>query len=127
MTWSINCQSSPRHTGWTLSWAGLLTQARAPDNVIMVSQPHPSSVLLLMITACRTRLPALGQSLQVLLGQLCLLKPCPPQLAPAMCEVVVVSLCHLQWKLPVFLNNTKSQASQVLVSLPETRMVNVMG
>ena len=33
-----------------------------------------------------------------------------------MCEMVVVLLYHPQWKPPVFLNNTESQASQVLVS-----------
>ena len=88
---------------------------------------HPSSVFLLMITACRRGWPNLGQSIQVLLGQLCHLKPYLPQLVPAMHEVVVVSLCHSQWRLPVFPNNTKSQASQVLVSLLETGMGNVMG
>ena len=38
---------------------------------------------------------------------------------PAMHQVVVVLLCHLWWRSPVFPNNTKSQANQVLVSLPE--------
>ena len=41
-------------------------------------------------------------------------------------EVVVVLLSHTQWRLPVFPNNTKPLASQVLVSLLETWMVNVM-
>ena len=83
--------------------------------------PHPNSVLLLRITACRTGGPNLGQSLQFLLGLLCHLEPCLLQLAPAMHEVVVVSHLHLQWRLPVFPNNTKSQTSHVLVSFPETR------
>ena len=63
--------------------------------------PHPNLVLLLTIVAHRTgQSPDLGQSLQHLLGQHCHLKPCLPQLAPAMCEVVVVLLSHLQCRLP---------------------------
>ena len=33
MALAINCQPSPRFTGLVLSWAGLPTHARAPDNV----------------------------------------------------------------------------------------------
>ena len=79
-----------------------------------------SSVLFLMIGTCRTWWPYLGLSL-------CHLEPCLPQLVPVMHEGVVVSLLYLWWRSPVFPNNTKSQASQVLASFPETSMVNVMG
>ena len=89
--------------------------------------PCPSSVLLLMIAAHRTGWPNLGCSLWLLLGQLCHIKPCLPQLVPAMCEGVVVSLLQLQWRSPTFPNNTKAQAGQVLASLLETKLVNVMG
>ena len=87
----------------------------------------PSSVLLLMTAVCRTGWPDLGWSIWLLLGQLCHLEPCLLQLAPSTCEMVVVLLSHLQWRSPVFPSNTKSQTSQVLVSLPQTRMVIVMG
>ena len=89
--------------------------------------PCPSSVLLLMTATHRTGLPDPGWSLWLLLGQLCHLKPCLPQLAPAMHEMVVVLLSHLWWRSAVFQNNTESQAGQVLVSLPETRVVIMVG
>ena len=80
-----------------------------------------------MTATHRTGGPDLGQSLGLLLGQLCHLKPCLPQLVPAMHEMVVVLLSCLWWRSPVFPNNTKSQASQLLVSLLETGMVMRMG
>ena len=80
-----------------------------------------------MIAAHRIGWPDMGQSLQLLLGQHCHLKPCLPQLVLAMHERVEVSLLHLWWRSPVFPNKTKFQVSQVLASLLETRMVNVMG
>ena len=89
--------------------------------------PHPNSVLLLTTATHKSGWPNLGQSLWLLLGQLCHLKPCLPQLMPAMHEMVVVLLSHLWWRSPVFPNNNYSQASQVLVSLPETSMVIMMG
>ena len=89
--------------------------------------PQPSSILLLMTATCRRGWLCLGQSLQLLSGQICHLKPSLLLLAPAMYEVVVVSLSHLWWKSPVFLNNTESWNNQVLVSLPETGMMNMMG
>ena len=57
--------------------------------------------------------------------QLCHLTPCLPQLAPAMHEMEVVLLSHLQWRSPVFPGNTESHGSQV--SLLETAMVIGMG
>ena len=88
--------------------------------------PHPDSVLLTTATHS-TGWPSLGLLLLLLLGQICHLKPCLPQLVPALHEGVVVLLLHLWWRSPVFPNNTKSQADQVLVSFTETRMGNVMG
>ena len=88
--------------------------------------PHISSVLLMTVIHRREQ-PILGQSLWLLLAQFFVHEPYLPLLVPAMCEVMVVSLCHLQCRLPVFLNKTRSHAGQVLVSWPETGMVNVMG
>ena len=87
--------------------------------------PHPGSVFLPMITTHRTKYHILGQSLWHPLGQLCLPKPCLPWLASAMHEMVVVSLCHPQWKPPVFLNNSRSKGNWV--SSSETGMVIRMG
>ena len=127
MAWMINCQPSSRHTGSALIWACLPTKAMAPDNVNATSlasprlSPSPNNHHPYNRTAWPR--PETRSSVK----QLCHLKPCLPWLAPAMHEVVVALLSHLQWRLPVFPNNTNSQASQVLVSFPETGMVNVMG
>ena len=86
---------------------------------------HLGLVLLLMTVTHRTGWPDLGLSLWVLLGQLCHLIPCLPQLAPTMHGLKVVLLFHLHWRSPVFPGNTKSQGS--LVSSLEIRMVIGMG
>ena len=117
IAWAINCQPSLRLTSLVLSWACLQTQLMTPDNVNVVSHASPK---LSPSPNHRTGRPNLGQLLQLLLGHLCHLKPCLPQLAPATHEGVVVSLLHLWWRSPVFPNSTESQASQVLASLPET-------
>ena len=106
MAWVISHQPSPRLTG--LHWVGLACQASwwLLTTWMWCLTPHPSSVLLLTTTTCRTGWPNLGQSLWLLLGQLCHLEPCLPQLVPSMNEVVVVSLSHVWWRPPVFPNNT---------------------
>ena len=105
------CQPNP----WLLTvWMQLL-------------MPHPGSVLLLTTTTHKTGWPYLGLSLRLLLGQICHLRPCLPQLVPARHVEMVLLLFHLQSRSPVFRNNNMSQAGQVLVSLPETGMVNMMG
>ena len=86
-----------------------------------------TQVLLLMIATHRTEWPSLDLSLLPLSGQICYHIPRLPQLAPARCEGVVVLLPHIWWMSPVFPNNTKTQTNQVLVSLPETGMVNMKG
>ena len=60
-----------------------------------------------------------------MLGQLCHLTPCLPQLVPAMYEMEVVLLSHLQWRSFVFPSNTKFHGSQV--SSLETGMAIGMG
>ena len=75
--------------------------------------PYPGSVLLIMTITCRKGWPNLVLSLGHLLGQLCHLAPCLPQLAPAMHVMEVVLLFHLWWRSPVFPGNTKSQGGQV--------------
>ena len=75
--------------------------------------PCPSSVLLLMTITHRTGWPNLGLSLWLLLGQLCCLTPCLPQLLPVMHMLEVVLLFHLWWRSPVFPGNTKCQGGQV--------------
>ena len=68
----------------------------------------PSSVLL-MIAACRTGWPGLGQSLLLLLGQICHLRPYLPQLAPVRCvggggivppSLVEISCISKQYQVP---------------------------
>ena len=127
MAWVINCQPLSRLTGLALSWACLPTQLIAPDSMNAASRTSCNSFLLLMITAQWTEWPGLGLSLPPLSGQICHLVTCPPQAASTRHEEVVVSLPHLWWRSPVFPNNTESQASQMLVSLLETGMVNMMG
>ena len=41
MAWVISCQPSPRLASLALSWAGLLTQVMAPDNINTVSHTSP--------------------------------------------------------------------------------------
>ena len=74
--------------------------------------PCPDSVLLTVISH-RTGWPDLGLSLQLLLGHLCHLTPCLPQLVPAMCLMEVVLLSHLWWKSPIFPGNIESQGGQI--------------
>ena len=127
LQWWLRQLTTSHHPGLLVwHWVGLVCQ---PNWWLLTRwmwhpTPCPNSVLFLTIAAHRAGWPNLGQSQQLLL---CHLKPCLQQLAPAMHEVVVVSLFHLQWRLPVFPNNTESQAGQVLISLLETRMVNMMG
>ena len=88
--------------------------------------PHLTQTQSLLITAThRTGWPNLGRSLQLLLGQLCHVTPCLPQLAPARHEMEVVLLSCLLWRPPVFPGNTESHGNWV--SLPETWMVIGMG
>ena len=75
--------------------------------------PCPNSVLLLMTITHRTGQPDLGLSLWLLLGQLCHLAPCLPQLVPAMHVMEVVLLSYLWWRSAVFPGNTKSHGGQV--------------
>ena len=100
-------------------WVGLVHQPNwwCLTKWMQCLTPYLSSVLLLMTASHRTEWPNLGQSLWLLLGQLCHLKPCLPQLVPAMHEVVVVSLSHFWWRSLAFPHNTKSQASHLLVFL----------
>ena len=113
LQWWLGQSAAGHHPGllaW--HWIGLVYQ---PNWWCLTAwtwhfMPHPSSVLLPTTTAHKTGWPDLHWSLQLLLGQLCHLKPCLQQLAPAMHEIVVVLLSHLQWKSPVFSENTKSQA-----------------
>ena len=88
--------------------------------------PHQGSVLLLTIATHKHGGPT-WTLLWLLLGRICHLRPCLLQLMPVKHVEVVVLLPHLWSRSPVFPNNTESQASQVLVSLPETGMVNAMG
>ena len=110
-----------------LSWACFPTELMAPDSWTWCLVPCSISILLLAITIHRKGWHCLGQSLWLLSGLICHLEPCLLWLEPATCERVVVSLLYLWWRSPIFPNNTESQADQVLVSLPETGMMNVMG
>ena len=107
-----------------LSWAHLLTQLMAPDSINTTSCALPNSVLLMTAT-CRTGWLNQGQSLWLLLGQLCHLAPCLLQFAPAMHEMEVVLLSQLLWRSPVFPGSTESYGSQVPSS--ETGIVIRMG
>ena len=78
-----------------------------------------------MTVAHRTGWSDLGLSPQLLLGQLCPLAPCLPQLVPVMHVMEVVLLFCLWWRPPVVPDNTESHGGQV--SLLETGMVIRMG
>ena len=127
--WWLGQSTAGLHPGlldW--HWIGLVCQ---PNWWLLTAwrwclMPHPSSVLLLMIATHKTGWPNLGLSLWLLLGWICHLRPCLPQLVPGRHVGVVVSLHHLQSRSPVFPNNTESQADEVLASLPETGIVNMM-
>ena len=129
LPWWLEWSTAGHHPGLLVwHWVGLVCLSNwcLLTRWMQHPMPCPNSVLL-MITACRTGWLDLAQSLWLLLGLLCHLEPCLLQLALAMHVVVVVSLFHLQWRLLAFPNNTQSQGSQVLASLLEIRMVNVMG
>ena len=98
LQWWFGWSTAGHHPGSLVwHWVGLVCQ---PNWWCLTAWtwclvPHPRSVLLLTTGACRTGLPDLGWSLWLLFGQLCHLKPCLPQLAPAMHEMVVVPLSSL--------------------------------
>ena len=92
--WWLGQSTADHHQGLPVwHWVGLVCQTSWWLLTVWMwcLAPHPSSVLPLMIAAHRTEQPCLGQSLQLLSGQICYLKPCLPQWVPAMCEEVVVS------------------------------------
>ena len=130
LQWWFGWSTASHHPGLLVwHWVGLVCQPNwwLLTRLTWYPMPCPQSALLLMIAACRTGQPDLGQSLWLWLGQPCHLKLCLQQLEPAMHEVVVMLLSHLQWRFPVFPNNTESQVGQVLVSLLKIGMVSMMG
>ena len=103
--WWLGWSTAGLHSGiqdW--HWAGLVYQ---PNQWFLTAwmwhlMPHLSSVLLLKIAAHRTGWPSLGQSLLLLLSQICHLGQYLPQLAPARhvgwCSSPIFSRDHLYFQ-----------------------------